>query len=81
MTETAHTVTLSRHERKDRLGHGGIKDIAAIAGVDPALVSRVVNGKQRHPRVEAIITGRIARPGEQVFPPAEPRRRREAAAA
>lgn len=62
-------VVLTRHERKDRLGHGGIKDIAELAQVDPALVSRVVNGKQRHARIEAMITGRIGQPGEQVFPP------------
>lgn len=64
-----NTLVLSRHERKDRLGHGGIKAIAALARVDQALVSRVVNGKQRHDRIEAIITGRIGRPGEFVFPP------------
>ena len=79
MTEQAHTVTLTRHERKDRLGHGGIKAIAALAGVDAALVSRVVNGKQRHARVENIITGRIGKPGEQVFPPLITKRQRAAA--
>jgi len=64
---------LTRHERKDRLGHGGITRIAQVAGVDISLVSRVLNGKLRHARVEAIITGAIGRPGETVFPPREVR--------
>lgn len=64
-------VVLTRHERKERLGHGGIKEIAALADVDPAFVSRVVNGRQRNERIEALITGRIGRPGELVFPPRE----------
>lgn len=68
MTESGN-VALTRHERKDRLGHGGVKDIAALAGVDPSLVSKVVNGRKRHARIEALVTGRIGRPGEVVFPP------------
>lgn len=66
-------VVLTRHERKDRLGHGGVKQIAELAGVDPALVSRVVNGKQRHQRIEDMIAARICKPGESAFPPREPR--------
>ena len=62
-------VSLTRLERKERLGHGGTKEIAAIAEVDASLVSRVVNGRQRHERIEQIITARIGRPGEVVFPP------------
>lgn len=68
MTSTAKVV-LTRHERKDRLGHGGVKQIAEIAEVDPALVSRVVNGKQRHKRLEDLIAKRIAKRGELAFPP------------
>lgn len=68
---SAVKVALTRHDRKDRLGHGGIKAIAELAGVNASLVSRVVNGKQRHARVEALITGRIGQPGEEVFPPRE----------
>lgn len=63
--------SLSRWERKERLGHGGVKRIAARAGVDQALVSRVVHGKQRHARVEQLIAAEIGRPGESVFPPRE----------
>lgn len=69
----SHTMTskstLTRWDRKERLGHGGVKRVAGLAEVDQALVSRVLNGRQRHPRVEQIITNLIGRPGEQVFPP------------
>jgi DNA-binding LacI/PurR family transcriptional regulator len=62
-------VLLTRHDRKDRLGHGGVKAVAEEAGVDPALVSRVVNGKQRHAGIEAIIARRIvAADHEMAFP-------------
>lgn len=64
-------VLLTRHERKDRLGHGGVKRIAELAGVDAALVSRVVNGKQRHSGIETLIAEEIGKPGELVFPPRE----------
>lgn len=80
MTDAAKVV-VTRHERKDRLGHGGIKEVAELAGVDASLVSRVVNGKRRHARIEAIITGRIGRPGEVVFPPREAPTRRKPEAA
>lgn len=62
-------VYLTRHDRKDRLGHGGVKAVAEEAGVDAALVSRVVNGKQRHDGIEAIIARRIIQaPNEMAFP-------------
>ena len=69
---TVRKVLLTRHDRKDRLGHGGVKAVAEEVGVDPALVSRVVNDKQRHPRVEEAIARRIVRaPNEIAFPPRE----------
>lgn len=62
-------VYLSRHDRKDRLGHGGVKAVAEEVGCDPALVSRVVNDKQRHDVVEAVIARRIVQaPNEIAFP-------------
>lgn len=65
-------VVLSRHDRKDRLGHGGVKAVAEEAGVDQALVSRVVNGKQRHDGIETIIARRIVQaPNEIAFPARE----------
>lgn len=63
-------VQLTRHDRKDRLGHGGVKAVAEEAGVHPALVSRVVNDKQRHDGIEAIIARRIVRTRNEIaFPP------------
>lgn len=65
-------VYLSRHDRKDRLGHGGVKAVATEAKVDAALVSRVVNDKQRHDGIEAIIARRIVKADNEVaFPPRE----------
>lgn len=68
---TANTIPLTRWERKERLGHGGVKRIAEIAGVDSAFVSRVVNGRQRNERIEQLIEAAIGKPGELVFPPRE----------
>lgn len=59
---------LTRHERKDLLGHGRLKAIAELMGVDPSLVSRVVNGKARSARVEQAIADHIGLPVENVFP-------------
>lgn len=72
---TRTNIILDRHERKDRLGHGGSKAVAAEVGIHPSVVSRVVNGKQRHERVEQAIARRICRPGESAFPPREWKRR------
>ena len=72
MTAGAKAI-LTRWDRKERLGHGAVKEIAAAFDVDAALVSRVVNGRQRHARIELFIAGRIGRPGEMVFPPRETR--------
>ena len=68
---TPETIALTRWQRKERLGHGGVKRIAEIAGVDAAYVSRVVNGHQRSERIEQLVTAAIGKPGEHVFPPRE----------
>lgn len=76
------TVVLTRHERKDRLGHGGIRLIARELGIDESLVSRVLNGKQRHDGVETAIADRMnLAPNEVAFPPREVTKRRRRAAA
>jgi DNA-binding LacI/PurR family transcriptional regulator len=63
-------VVLTRHDRKDRLGHGGVKAVAEELGVDAALVSRVVNDKQRHAGVEAAVARRVIRDESEIaFPP------------
>ncbi len=68
MTNTT-TVVLNRHERKDRLGYGGVNAVAREVGVHQALVSRVLNDKQRHAGVEEAIARRIVRaPNEVAFP-------------
>lgn len=73
MTKQPRKVCLTRHDRKDRLGHGGIKAVAEELGVDAALVSRVVNGKQRHAGVEDAVSRRVVQaPNETAFPPREP---------
>lgn len=61
--------TLSRSERKERLGHGGIREIAKLAGVSDSFVSHVLAGRKRNQRIEDLVTGRIGKPGERVFPP------------
>lgn len=68
---TEQTIVLTRWERKERLGHGGVKRIADIAGVNQSFVSRVVNGRQRSERIEQLVTAAIGKPGESVFPPRE----------
>lgn len=62
---------LSRWERKERLGFGGVKAIAARTGVSASLVSLVVNDKSaRTPvtrRVQVAIARRIGMPVAAVF--------------
>lgn len=76
MNDTSEMVTLSRHERKDRLGHGAMKEIAAELGVDPSAVSRVVNGKATSARIAKAVAARLGLPVEVVF---GTRRQRQAA--
>lgn len=72
MTRHRRKVLLTRHDRKDRLGHGGVKAVAQELGVDAALVSRVINDKQRHAGVEAAVARRVVHhPNEIAFPPRE----------
>lgn len=67
---TNRKVQLTRHDRKDRLGHGGVKSVAEELGVDAALVSRVINDKQRHDGVEAAVARRIVQADNEIaFPP------------
>lgn len=66
------TVILTRWERKERLGHGGVSQIAAELGVDQGFVSRVLHGKDRNARVEEAIAKRVVRSRkERAFPPKE----------
>lgn len=79
---TANIVVLTRHERKDRLGHGGVKAVAEELGIDAALVSRVLNDKQRHAGIEDAIARRIVQEANEVaFPPRDGQRTRRVRAA
>lgn len=65
---------LTRHERKDALGHGGQKRIADRLGVDAAFISRIVNTERtgaRNERIEQAVADEIGRPVTDVFPPKE----------
>lgn len=66
---TAQTIPLTRWQRKERLGHGGVTRLAQIAGVHTSYVSQVLNGRKRSDRIEQLITAAIGKPGEMVFPP------------
>lgn len=67
MTTQTRTVPMTRHERKDALGHGAVKQIAAELECSPSLVSRVVNGKATSARVARAVAARIGLPVELVF--------------
>lgn len=78
MTKARRKVYLTRHDRKDRLGHGGVKAVAEELGINPSLVSRVVNDRQRHAGVEEAIARRIVHePHEVAFPPRRVQRTRD----
>lgn len=81
MTNRAKVV-LTRHERKDRLGYGGVNAVAAEVGVHQSLVSRVLNDRQRHQRVEDAIARRCQlKRHELAFPPRlAPKRAQQTAA-
>lgn len=70
-------MALTRHERKERLGHGAQKEIAEKLGVSDSLVSAVVNdktqilGEDTVRRVRVAIARRIGLPVDEVFPPRE----------
>jgi len=62
---------LSRWERKERLGFGGVKAIADKLSVSPALVSLVVNEKSATTpltrKVKVAVARKIGMPVAEVF--------------
>lgn len=62
---------LSRWERKERLGFGGVKAIAEKLSLSPALVSLVVNDKAAETkvtrRVKVAVARKIGLPVAEVF--------------
>lgn len=61
-------MTLSVHERKERLGHGGLSKIARRTKRTLGHVSQVVSGTRRDPRVERAVARAIGMPLEEVWP-------------
>lgn len=71
MTSTP-SITLSRWERKERLGQGALRRIAGALGIHESLVSKVLHTettRKRHAAIEQAIATEIGLPVEQVFPP------------
>lgn len=60
-------MALTRWERKERLGHGAVKEIAAATERSEAHVSRVVNGHRRDRVVEVAVARRLQLPVDAVF--------------
>lgn len=64
-------MSLTRHERKDRLGHGGIREVAAKVPCSEPLVSLVVNDKAADTkltrRVKVAVARKIGMPVAEVF--------------
>jgi len=62
---------LTRHERKDRLGHGGLREVAAKVPCSEPLVSLVVNDKAADTkltrRVKVAVARKIGMPVAEVF--------------
>lgn len=50
---------LTKHEVKERLGHGSMKQIAAVAGLSKSHVSRVLNEERPDRRVAVIVARRL----------------------
>lgn len=66
---------MNRWERKEKIGHGGITEVARELALSPATVSLVVSDKtdqlseETIRRVREAIAARIGEPFEEVFPP------------
>lgn len=61
-------MTLTKHERKERLGYGWSTRCAAELGLSIGHVAQVVRGQRRDPRVEAAVAETLHLPVEQAFP-------------
>lgn len=60
-------MALTRWERKERLGHGAVKELAAATQRSEGHVSQVVNGKRRDRVVEVAVARRLQMPVDEVF--------------
>jgi hypothetical protein len=65
---------MNRWERKEKIGHGGISEVARELELSPATVSLVVSDKtdqlsdETIGRVQDAVAARIGEPREVVFP-------------
>lgn len=64
-------MALSKWERKERLGHGAIREIAKATTRSEGHVSQVVNGKRRDRVVEVAVARRLQMAVDDVFEPAQ----------
>lgn len=62
-------MALSKWERKERLGHGAVKEIAEATERSEGHVSQVINGKRRDRVVEVAVARRLQLPVDEVFEP------------
>lgn len=62
-------MALSKYERKEKLGHGAVKEIAAATGRSEGHVSQVINGKRRDRVVEVAAARRLQMSVDEVFEP------------
>lgn len=60
---------LTRWERKARLGHGAVSEIARREKQPISVVSEVLNGRRRNRKVEVAIARRLRMRHADVFPP------------
>lgn len=64
-------MALTKWERKEKLGHGAVKDIATTTERSEGHVSQVINGKRRDRVVEVAVARRLQMPVDEVFEPAK----------
>ncbi len=67
-------MALTRHERKEQLGHGAVAEIARRTGRSEGHVSQVLNCEKtgrRDRKVEVAAARMLNKPVDEVFPAAE----------
>ncbi len=59
---------ISRFERKEKLGHGGVSEIARRTGLGVSTVSMVLNGHIRNRKIEVAIARKLRVKVTDAFP-------------
>jgi hypothetical protein len=62
-------MALTKWERKEKLGHGAVREIAGATELSEGHVSQVINGKRRDRVVEVAVARRLQMPVDEVFTP------------